>query len=159
MSALATRADVVDALGRPLDSDELAKVDGLIDEAGDLVAGHLYPLPPREADGTVPAVVVRVVSRMAARVLEQASSTGGVFGATSTTDQIGDYSRTRSFTPGTTSGGPWLSRTDRVSLRQIRETGAFAVDTAPGSTPRAEHTPACALRFGLQVCSCPPVVR
>jgi hypothetical protein len=157
MTDFATPEDVEARLGRALTPAELARVPALLDESADLVSGHLYPLPAVTEDG-VPAVVTHVVSRMVARVLQTADASGGVFGATTTTDKIGDFSQTRAFPAGANSGGPWLSKTDRQALKQIHEHGPFAVDTAPGTNTAAEHTPACAQRFGLMYCSCPPVV-
>jgi hypothetical protein len=152
MTALATPADVVARLGRALAANETARADGLLEEASDLVVGHLG-FNPADRDGADLDLVARVVSRMVARVLEQSTAAGGVFGATSMTDQIGDFSQTRSFAQGTTTGGPWLSKADKVALRPLSEqTTPFAVDTAPGSGPW--HTQTCSIVFGAAYCDC-----
>lgn len=149
--ALATTADVETRLGRPLSPEETAKAEGLLAEASDLVIGHLRA-DPTDSEGVVPPHVVRVVSRMAARVLEQDASTGGVFGATTMTDQIGDFTQSRSFPQGTTSGGPWLSKADKVALRgPDGDSGAYAVDTVANA---GQHSPYCTLAFGGLYCSC-----
>jgi hypothetical protein len=148
MTFLATASDVERRLGRALTAEESARTQGLLAEASALVLGHLGSAP--NADEALDVVAI-VVSRMVARVLEQAGVTGGAFGATAMTDQIGDFSQSRSFAPGSTSGGPWLSKADKLALRQVRDSGAFAVDTAPVG---AWHTDICSVSFGASFCDC-----
>ena len=156
MAALATSDDVETRLGRILTDDESAKVDGLLAEATALVVGHLGCDPTDVTDPETPAIpaeVTLVVSRIVARVLEQSmAQEPGAFGATSMTDQIGDFSQSRSYPAGSTSGGPWLSRSDKVTLKAYRcSGGTFSVDTAPSASV---HSEICALVFGALYCSC-----
>jgi len=132
--ALATQADVVARLGRPLSEAEQARTDpGLLDEASALVTGYLGG-DPTGTDG-VPATVAIVVSRMVARVLSQDS---GDF-ATAETNTAGPFSQTRQFTPGSTSGAPWLSAADKTMLKPFRVAGdAFSIDTAPRGSVHSE---------------------
>jgi hypothetical protein len=150
--ALATTDDVAIRLGKEtLDADELIRAPGLLEESTDLVIGHLG-FDPTDVDDVDLALLARVVSRMTARVLEQSKASGGVFGATAMTDQIGDFSQTRQFPAGSTNGGPWLASADKIALKNLKGAGAYAVDTAP--TGYTLHADVCALVFGAGYCDC-----
>lgn len=140
MVALATDADVVARLGRPLSTDEEGRVLGLIDEASVIVTAHLGcdvdALWPTTGD--VPQGVRVVVSRMVARVLAQAEVPGATSGATSSTTGVGPFSRTHQWDAGTTSGAPWLGATDKLSLRPYR-CGGGMVAVSLGSDATGRH--------------------
>ena len=116
MVALAAVDDVQMRLGRLLTSDETTAASGLLDEASALARGWMRCVPD-----PVPDEVVIVVSRMVARVLASAASMQGMsvpYGTTQMQDQAGQVSMSRSFGDGTTtSGGPWLTRADKLALR------------------------------------------
>lgn len=122
MAELTDQAGVEGALGRDLTAGEEAKVDALIDEAGDLLHGYLSI--DYRAETSVPDAVGRVAARIVARSFEQAESVG-VFGAESTTDQAGPFSQTRRFAAGSTSGSVWLDAKDKLKLRPFRVGGGF----------------------------------
>lgn len=150
--ALATPGDVEERLGRPLTPDEQNRTDpGLLDEASDLVVGYLGADPSADGTVAVPPPVARVVARMVARVLQQSTAAGGVFGATSMTDQIGDFSQTRQFPAGATSGGPWLTQADKVALKPYRSGGPYTVDTLQSVV---WHADVCGVNLGAGWCSC-----
>lgn len=109
---LATRADVETRLGRELDADEIARVDGLLEEASELVIAECRPLPT-----PTPSAVRIVVSRIVARALSGPDETPGV---ESTQVSAGSFQLSRNFTSDGVSGGPWLSKTDRKMLRPWR---------------------------------------
>lgn len=108
---LASSADVVARLGRPLTTDETARVDGLLEEASVLVEGWMRCVPD-----PVPAAVKIVVSRMVARVFATAAGDAdpGVSGMQAT---MGPFTVNRSFSSDATSGGVWLTRQDKTMLR------------------------------------------
>lgn len=136
--ALATAEDVATRLGRELTTAEAGRVDGLLDEASVLVVGYLGcdPTDTSVEPPTVPNAVVIVVSRMVARVLEQAAA-GGTSGSESTTEATGPFSKTVRFSAGSTSGAPWLTKVDKVSLRDARCDGGFSsIGISGGTTGR-----------------------
>lgn len=128
MAALAEAADVATRLGRPLTTDELARVDGLLEEASDLVVGWLG-CPPGDP---TPGPIVRVVSRMVARLF------GATFGPDEAPDPavssanavMGPFQLQQTFNGDMTDGEPWLSRKDKLRIRAYRCVGrAAAVKT------------------------------
>ena len=126
---LASREDVEARLGRPLTPSEARLVDGLIDEASALVIGYLGCDP--SDPGPVPAAVTIVTSRMVARALQQSESDVSP-GEQARTTTVGPFSQTRQFVAGSTTGQPWLSAGDKITLRPYRCDGkAYSVDTAP----------------------------
>lgn len=136
--ALATAADVGDRLGRSLTAAETAKVDGLLEEASALVIGFLGcdPTDTSVEPPTVPAAVAIVVSRIVARVFEQTASTAE-FGSEATTDSTGPFSTTVRYGAGTTSGAPWLTKADKLTLRPFRCDGGFtSLAISAGTTGR-----------------------
>jgi len=136
--ALATAADVGDRLGRSLTAAETAKVDGLLEEASALVIGYLGcdPTDTSVEPPTVPAAVAIVVSRIVARVFEQTAS-AAEFGSEATTDSTGPFSTTVRYGAGTTSGAPWLTKADKLTLRPFRCDGGFtSLAISAGTTGR-----------------------
>lgn len=137
--ALATAADVVVRLGRALTTAEEGKVAGLLEEASALVIGHMGGCDPTDTSvepPTVPAAVAIVVSRMVARVFEQTAA-AGVTGSEATTDTTGPFSRTVRFAAGSTSGAPWLTKADKLTLRPFRCDGGFtSLAISAGTTGR-----------------------
>lgn len=136
--ALATAADVGDRLGRSLTAAETVKVDGLLEEASALVVGYLGcdPTDTSVDPPTVPSVVAIVVSRIVARVFEQTASVAE-FGSEATTDSTGPFSTTVRYGAGTTSGAPWLTKADKLTLRPFRCDGGFtSLAISAGTTGR-----------------------
>lgn len=106
-------ADVESRLRRSLTAEELEDLPGLAEEAQLLVEGHVGRLL---AD-PVPQVAVVVASRMVARVFGAPDAQSGV---DSTQLSAGSFQLTQKFTEGSTSGGPWLARADKIMLRALR---------------------------------------
>ena len=121
--ALATQADVVVRLARPLTATEIEKADGLLAEASALVRAYLGG-DPTVVD-VVPEDVVIVVSRMVARVIERDSAAAASSGAESVASSAGPFGQTLRFTTGTTSGGPWLAAVDKTILGAFRVGAGF----------------------------------
>lgn len=109
--ALAASPDVVARLGRPLTTDETARVTGLLDEASELVRGWMRCVPD-----PVPDAVKIVVSRMVARVFA-AGSSGVEPGVANKQMTAGVYGITRAYSADATSGGVWLTKQDKTMLR------------------------------------------
>ncbi len=109
--ALATNQDVEARLGRSLSTSELSRVPGLLDEASDLVTGHLRPRPVPDP---VPDAVRRVVSRMVARVLESPTDQVGM---SAQQMSAGPFQVSNTYGPDSRTGGPWLTKQDRITLR------------------------------------------
>jgi hypothetical protein len=152
VTPLATAADVETRLGRSLTEGETARVDpGLLEEASIKVLSHLKVSEDYYDEITIPATVVIVTSRMVARVIEQAANII-VTGADQITQSAGIFAQTATFTPGSTSGSPWLTKQDRADLDNVLGANkSFAIDTAPGAC--TAHDMACSIYFG-GACSC-----
>jgi len=136
--ALATPDDVATRLGRELTAAEAERAGGLLDEASALVIGYLGcdPTDTSVEPPTVPSAVTIVVSRMVARVLEQTAA-GVTTGSESTSEGLGPFSNTVRFAAGSTSGAPWLTKVDKVSLRAYRCDGGFtSIAISAGTTGR-----------------------
>lgn len=112
-SQIATPTDVEKRLGRDLDDDELAVVEGLLEEAEVLVEGYLGRIPE-----PVPRRVSVVASRMVARVLEQPDAEA--FYAESVQHSAGPFSETKRYSTGASGGSPWLTAADKQALRRVR---------------------------------------
>ena len=110
---IATPTDVEKRLGRALDDDELAVVEGLLEEAEVLVEGYLGRIPE-----PVPRRVSVVASRMVARVLEQPDAEA--FYAESVQHSAGPFSETKRYSTGASGGSPWLTAADKQALRRVR---------------------------------------
>lgn len=116
MPRVATPTDVEKRLGRDLDDDELAVVEGLLEEAEVLVEGYLGRIPE-----PVPRRVSVVASRMVARVLEQPDAEA--FYAESVQHSAGPFSETKRYSTGASGGSPWLTAADKQALRCVRVGG------------------------------------
>lgn len=114
MVGLASPDDVATRLGRPLTTDETSLVPALLDEASASVRAWMRCAP---TDPVQPDVVL-VVSRMVKRVLE---SGGSEFPAhlDQFSQNAGTYSRSGTFTEGSQSGSPWLTKDDKRILRSV----------------------------------------
>lgn len=110
---IATPTDVEKRLGRDLDDDELAVVEGLLEEAEVLVEGYLGRIPE-----PVSRRVSVVASRMVARVLEQPDAEA--FYAESVQHSAGPFSETKRYSTGASGGSPWLTAADKQALRRVR---------------------------------------
>ncbi|BDB58983.1 MULTISPECIES: hypothetical protein [Rhodococcus] len=112
MPLLATTVDVEMRLGRELTDEDAVRVEGLLEEASELVASVCRPLPTPTPDA------VRIVtSRIVARALDSDIDTPGV---ESTQMSAGSFQLSQNYTGDSTAGGPWLSRSDRRMLRRWR---------------------------------------
>lgn len=111
MAALASAEDVQARLGRPLTSDESGRTPALLDEASASVRAFMRCTPD-----PVPTDVVVVVSRMVARVFGQ-PAVGVLPNQEQFAQSAGPYSRSGTFTEGSTSGSPWLTKDDKRILR------------------------------------------
>lgn len=116
MPRVATSTDVEKRLGRDLNDDELAVVEGLLEEAEVLVEGYLGRIPE-----PVPRRVSVVASRMVARVLEQPDAEA--FYAESVQHSAGPFSETKRYSTGASGGSPWLTAADKQALRRVRVGG------------------------------------
>lgn len=116
MLLLASLDDVADRLGRPLTPSD-GNVEALIEEASVKVASFVRQVPD-----PVPDAVRVVASRMAARAITAAGSTGsdGV-GVQQVSVTAGPFGVTRGYTPDATAGGVWLSGQDKDVLRPFRQ--------------------------------------
>lgn len=105
----ATSDDVQVRLSRSLSDPDWDWVDALLEDATALVIGYLgTDLEP----GPYPQAAVSVTAQMVARVL----STPVAAGIESQT--TGPFAV--SYSSGVQSGGPWLSQSDRQTLRALR---------------------------------------
>lgn len=124
--------DVKKRLRRELTDAEIEYLDGMIEEAQALVLGYLG-CPPEKYSDDVPGGIVLVTSRMVARVISEGELLQPeTFGATQAGITAGPYSQQVTFSAGSRTGAPWLTRPDKTILDQYRCSGrAFAIDTAP----------------------------
>jgi hypothetical protein len=123
-------AAIEDALGRSVTSAEEVLLGSLIPESSALIVGYLGCDP--SVPGPVPADVGLVAARMIARLFQQ---TTDLVGAESTTEQAGPFSRTARYAPGSTSGQPWLTVNDKITLRPYRCGGGFR--SVPMQSPQS----------------------
>lgn len=120
---LATIDSVQKCMPRPLlPAEEDRARNTLIAEASALVEGHLgFSYDPMINGETgyaqIPSVVSLVVSRMVARCLM--AGTDVPVGADSTSMVAGPFTETVRFSEPSSSGGPWLSSTDKVMLQSV----------------------------------------
>lgn len=112
--ALATQANVEAWLGRTLSASEAARVESLLARSEALVMGWLGCIAAPEP---VPAIS-STVAEMVGRVLLSA----GRFGVA----QASTDGTALSFTSDSTSGSPWLSKTDKMALRPYRCGGGLS---------------------------------
>lgn len=153
MTPLATVTDVETRLGRSLTTAESTKVDpGLLEEASVKALAYMGYAEDFYDGSTVPTTVTIVVSRMVARVIEQATS-GIVPGTQQAGQTAGIFSQQTTFVAGSSNGSPWLTRSDKSDLDSARGANkAFSVDTAP--TALSIHAETCGLYFGATFCTC-----
>lgn len=119
MAALASSADVVARLGRNLTTDETARVGGLLEEASVMVEGWMRCVPD-----PVPDAVKIVVSRMVARVLAVGGADNAPEpGVSQLQATMGIFGVNRSYSSDATSGGVWLTRQDKATLRPFGRRG------------------------------------
>lgn len=123
MKPLATTGDVDRLLDAPLEQDEIEHVELLLEEASDLVRAHTG----KDFLEGIPGGVRRVTARMVVRTLAGGDS-GAPVGMTSENQSAGPFSTNRSFEAGSTDGGVWLSRQDKIKLRRWKG-GAYSVKT------------------------------
>lgn len=107
-NAYATPDDMALALGRELTESELARAPWLLDTASDMVDAYTGMTPDGFPE-PYPGAVVRVTANAASRMVVLPPEALGVQAETSGGIQ-------RSFTPAASSGGLWLSGTDKVML-------------------------------------------
>lgn len=112
MAALAEPADVEARLGRPLTTDEAGRVPALLDEASASVRAFMRCTPD-----SIPDDVVLVVSRMVKRVLEAPVTQAVPQHMEQFSRGAGPYSQSGTFTEGSTSGSPWMTKDDKRILR------------------------------------------
>lgn len=115
MVDLASQADVEKQLGRTLTAGEVARLPGLLAKASVIVEGYLG-VTYTDADD-VPAAVTIVVASMVARVF--ATSGTVTPGVTSEMVTAGPHQWQRSFSEGTNSVEPWMTKADRTALQGI----------------------------------------
>lgn len=113
--ALATTAEVEASLGRPLAPAESDRADFWLRRASALVSNYTgRDFTDTAVYATVPADVADVVGEMVARAIAQAGSyTPGV------ERQVAGPFATN-FSTSSQAGGPWLSSTDKLVLKQFR---------------------------------------
>lgn len=116
------QADVEARLRRDLETEEVNFLPGIVDEASVLIEGYLGVCYAEGAD--VPDAVTLVTSRVAARILTTSATPSQT---DSLTRGMGPFSATQQFVADSTSGGPWLTKTDRIALAPYRERGAISV--------------------------------
>lgn len=107
--ALAAQVDVEKWLGRPLTASEAGRVESQLVRAEALVMGFLRCA---EEPNPVPDAVQVTVAEIVGRSLAQS-------GAAGIADMGIDDGRVR-FTADASSGGVWLSATDKLALRRYR---------------------------------------
>lgn len=121
--ALATQADVEDLLGRDLSEAEAARLPALLSDASALLIGFtgrdFEPAP-------YPEVVVGVVTRMVARMIESPVDPA-MANVTQESETRGPFARSRTYADGATSGSVWLTTTDKMMLRAYRSGGLSSV--------------------------------
>jgi hypothetical protein len=75
----------------------------------------------------VPRPVIVVASRVAARILTMSENDVPALPTDTFTRGMGPFSATHTFTQDSTSGGPWLTKTDKVMLAPFRLGGAMTI--------------------------------
>lgn len=109
--ALAGASDVEAALGRDLVAVELNRVESLLDEASDLVAGYLHPC-------TVPVPVPGAIKRVVASMVAAVFSRPVEIPVESESLNMGPYGV--KFGAGTTSVGPYFTAALKSRLAPYR---------------------------------------
>jgi hypothetical protein len=117
-----TQDDVQARLRRDLTDDEAEQFDGLAEEANALVEGYLAIV--YDDDDTVPRPVIVVTSRAIARMFKD---DGLPSQADSLTRGMGPFSATTHLVADSTSGGPWLTKSDKMALEPYRKGGVSSI--------------------------------
>jgi hypothetical protein len=117
-----SQTDVENRLQRDLSTDEVGYLPGTADEASALVEGYLGVCYADGAD--VPDAVTVVTSRVVARLLTSNSIPSQVESASRS---MGPFSAQLSFVADSTSGGPWLTKSDKMTLAPYRARGAVSI--------------------------------
>ncbi|MCB2412354.1 hypothetical protein LGT39_05765 [Demequina sp. TTPB684] len=154
MVAFCKDVDVEARLERQLTTGEAEYIDGKIAEAQALVVGYMgCGETPYATVADVPATVTIVTSRIVARVIEQkADTTAGTFGADQISNNVGPFGRQVSFSQGSRTNAPWLTKADREALNPYAcSSKAFAVDTVGSGVT---HADTCAINLGAGYCDC-----
>lgn len=109
--------DVEARLRRDLDEElEVPFLAGIIAEASAFIEGYLGVAYATGDD--VPDAVIIATSRVVARML---TDTGGVPAqADSRSQGMGPFNVTTHYVEGSTSGGPWLTKSDKIALTPFR---------------------------------------
>ena len=109
----------------PLEEISESRFEWLLREAEAVIRSYRPALPEHvdEWPNAAKVVAMRVVSRAFDAVDVPAGATGQNFGA-------GPFSMSTSFESGSTNGGVWLSKQDRILLRG-RGGGAYSVNMMP----------------------------
>lgn len=107
-----------------IDPDEVDVLEGVVDEATVLIEGYLQ-IEYDDDDNPAPRAVVVVTSRVVARILD--SPTGISPQAESLTRGMGPFSATTSLVADSMTGGPWLTKTDKMALEPYRAGGVQSV--------------------------------
>lgn len=113
--SLASSEDVVALLGLDLTPEQAEQIEGLLEEASDLVLAWCRPYGM--VFDPIPAAVARVTARVVARVITSGSQ---VDGTAAQTTVVGPFQRQVTFNADATSGGPWLTRADKLRLKPHR---------------------------------------
>lgn len=120
-----TIEEFAEANGMPLEEISPTRFEWLLKEAEAVIRSYRPALPEGTDDWPTAAKVV------AMRVVSRAFDAGDVpAGASSLNTSAGPFSMSTSFEPGSTSGGVWLSKQDRILLRG-RGGGAYSVNMMP----------------------------
>lgn len=128
---LCTEHDVQQRLKRPLTPDEQHWFDSMLQEATALVLSYLR-CPPDHYQQRIPSSITIVTSRMIARVIQEGDIDPTSFGATQYGATAGPFSQQLTFTTGSRTGAPWLTKNDKTMLDPHRCSGkAFSINTAP----------------------------
>jgi hypothetical protein len=107
-----------------VDPGEVTQLPGEVDEASVLVEGYLRVEYDAELN-PAPSAVIVVTSRVVARMV---ADTGVVpANADSLTRGMGPFSATTHLVADSTSGGPWLTKSDKVALEPFRVGGVACI--------------------------------
>ena len=120
-----TLEEFAEANDIPVDEVSPKRLEWLMREAEAVIRSYRPALPEHtdEWPNAAKVVAMRVVSRAFDAVDVPAGATGQNFGA-------GPFSMSTSFEAGSTNGGVWLSKQDRILLRG-RGGGAYSVNMMP----------------------------
>lgn len=113
-----TRADVKDAQdGVDLTDDEAEKLPSRAQKASDIVEGYLGVVYPPGA--VIPGEVTRVAAAAVARLYQRDRTKGVPMFQDTRTAGMGPFSATIKYDQDVTSGDPWLTKADKLRLRNV----------------------------------------